>query len=377
MRIAYVITRSDAVGGAHIHVIDLASALLTRGHEVIVLVGGHGPFTEELWRKGIQFHSMPYLGRSIRPARDALAFLALRQTLGELNPDLVSLHSSKAGWLGRLVGTSLGLPTVFTAHGWAFTEGVPNLSRVAYAVAEKLAAPFCVRIITVSLYDLELALHYRIASPQKLVAIHNGMPDVPETLRAAPEESPPAIVMVARFEAQKDHATLLRALAQLSATPWKLILVGDGPLRPAIENLTVNLGLSGRVHFVGARLDVADILARAQVFALISNWEGFPRSILEAMRAGLPVVASDVGGVNEAVVDGETGFLVPRSDTVTLAQRLKLLLDNPALRLRQGQAGRARYASHFTFEQMLEKTLAVYRECIEDKVKQLGTESSP
>src|SRR5699024_6423825 len=106
---------------------------------------------------------------------------------------------------------------------------------------------------------------------------------------------------------------------------WSLDLIGDGPLKDAIATLATDLGLWERIRFLGQRHDVAEHLARAQVFLLLSNWEGLPLSILEAMRAGLPVIASDVGGCNEAVVDGETGFVVQRGDVDALRERLTQL----------------------------------------------------
>jgi glycosyltransferase involved in cell wall biosynthesis len=137
--------------------------------------------------------------------------------------------------------------------------------------------------------------------------------------------------------------------------------VGDGPLRADMESLAEKQGLSGRVHFLGQRTDVDRLLARAQISLLATNWEGFPLSILEAMRAGLPVVASDVGGVSEAVQDGETGYVVPRADVHRLRNRLEGLLRSADLRGRLGAAGRARYEQHFTLDHMVEETLEVYQ----------------
>jgi glycosyltransferase involved in cell wall biosynthesis len=300
------------------------------------------------------------LVRPISPWRDAAALLEIRAYLRWLRPDLVSAHSSKAGWLCRVVGAELGIPTLFTAHGWAFTTGVPAAAARLYRWAERLTAGLADRIITVSEYDHQLALRYRVASAAKLVTVHNGMPDIAPQERAHPDRSPPQLVTIARLEPQKDHGTLLRALAQLQSTAWELEVIGDGPLRSQALALAAELGIAHRVRFLGARRDIAAQLARHQLFALISHWEGFPRSILEAMRAGLPVVASDVGGVRESVTDGETGFLAPRDDVAAVRARLALLLGDPSLRARLGAAGRQRYERHFTFARMLQQTLAVY-----------------
>jgi len=186
------------------------------------------------------------------------------------------------------------------------------------------------------------------------------MPDISDSLRANPERSPPRIIMVARLSWWKDHQTLLRALAGLVELEWTLELVGDGPTRPEVQALTASLGLAQRVYFQGFKAEVASHLAEAQLFVLASKWEGFPRSILEAMRAGLPVVASDVGGVRESVRDGETGFVVRGGDTEELRDRLRRLITSPELRLQMGRSGRALYEERYSIERLIAQTTAVY-----------------
>lgn len=377
MNIAYLITRLDSVGGAQVHIRDLATHLLGRGHEVHVLGGGDGPYAESLAERGVTVHRLERLARPLRPVADLAALAELRRVLGSVRPDLLSTHSSKAGLLGRLAGRSLGIPTLFTAHGWAFTDGVSPKEATFYRLAERAAAPLGPKIITVSGYDRELALEHRVAPAAKLVAVHNGMPDVGPELRAAPARGPAKLVMVARFQEQKDHDTLFRALAPLRGREWTLELIGDGPLEAGARAQVAQLGLEGRLRFLGARSDVAERLADASAFLLVSHWEGFPRSILEAMRAGLPVVASDVGGTREALVDGQTGFLVPRRDAGTLTDRLGRLLEHPNLRAKLGAAGRERFEANFTFGHMLRNTLAVYDEVLSRRTAGVGRVAEP
>lgn len=367
LRLVYLITSSEP-GGAQVHVRDLAVALLRAGHEPVVLVGGRGrgktgpgDLVEELRAAGVPVQLLRHLVRPLHPRHDLLALREIRTALARLRPDLLSTHSSKAGWLGRLAGRWCRLPTLFTAHGWAFTEGVPLPGRALYLWAERLVAPLAARIVTVSDYDRELALRLGVGRPGQVVTIHNGMPDVPPSLRAAPQRHPPRIVMVARFSRQKDQPALLRALAGLSHLDWSLDLIGDGPERPQAERLTRELRLESRVRFLGTRRDVSECLAAAQLFVLTSNWEGLPRSIIEAQRAGLPVVATRVGGVPELVVHGETGLLVPHGDIAALRAALASLLQAAPLRLRLGESGRRRYEARFTFERMLRETLGLYK----------------
>lgn len=360
MNIAYIVTRADPIGGAQVHVRDMARAVREAGHRASVITSGSGPFVDDLRAQGTPVLLMEHLSMPIAPLRDYRAFREIQQVLASLRPDLVAAHSSKAGTLARLAGRSLKIPVVFTAHGWAFTPGVPGTHAALYRRIERLVGPLASRIITVSEFDRRLALEARIAPPERIVTVHNGIPDVP-TPRSDPTRSPPRLVMVARFMAQKDHRTLFQALAGLTAHPWEVDLIGDGPLMDDTRQLSASLGLTGRVRFLGQRMDVGAILSASQAFLLISNWEGFPLSILEAMRAGLPVIASAVGGVDEAVQDGRTGFLVPRGEAAALRDRLTRLLVDADLRGRLGGEGRRRFETTFTLDHSVRRTLAVYQ----------------
>ena len=364
MRIAYIITRADPIGGAQIHVRDLAVAVRAAGHTATVITSGSGPFVDELRARQIPTIVLQHLSVPIGPVRDLRALREIRAVLTDLRPELLSAHSSKAGTLGRLAGRSLGIPVVFTAHGWAFTPGIPSLKAAGYRQIERVVGPLASRIITVSEFDRRLALDAHIVTEDRVVTVHNGMPDIPPQLRADPGRTPARLVMVARFEPQKDHPTLLRALAGLQDLAWEVDLIGDGPLMGQMESLAAALGIGGRVRFLGQRTDVDQLLAQAQASLLVTNWEGFPRSILEAMRAGLPVVASSVGGIGESVRDEETGFLVSRGAVDLLQERIGRLLMSPALRVRLGSSGRIRYEQHFTLGHFVTKTLAVYRDVL-------------
>jgi glycosyltransferase involved in cell wall biosynthesis len=366
LRIVYIITKASPIGGAQIHVRDLAAAVAAQGHSPTVITSGSGTFIDDLRQLEIPVLVLRHLTTPIRPLSDLRALGEVRSALATLNPDLIAAHSSKAGILARLAARSLRVPVVFTVHGWAFTPGVPPLQAALYRQVERLVGPLASRIITVSEYDRRLGLAARVAPEDRLVTVHNGMPDVPPELRADPARSPARLVMVARYGAQKDHPTLLRALADLRQHPWELDLIGDGPSMGQTEALATELGLAGRVRFLGQRTDVDRILAAAQVSLLVTNWEGFPLSILEAMRAGLPVVASSVGGVAESVRDGESGYLIPRADVPHLRDRIERLLTDPALRARLGAAGRARFVRDFTLSASVARTLGVYRAALTD-----------
>jgi glycosyltransferase involved in cell wall biosynthesis len=362
MRVMYVITRGDDIGGAQMMVRDLAIGTRDRGHEVRVVTGIGGPLTQQLAGHGIESRICPGMLRDIDPRQDVRAVRAMTDLIREFQPDLVTTHSSKAGVVGRLAARRAGVPAMFTAHGWAFTGGVPQPKRTIYRLIERAMERFADRIVCVSDYDRQLAINAGM-SPAKVVTIHNALNDIDPSLRARPDEGTPVrLVKIARFAEPKDHETLFRALTTLP--DLEADLVGDGPGLDDARRLAEQLELGPRIHFLGQRTDVEQILARSNIFVLSSRWEGFPRSTLEAMRAGLPVVVSDVGGAGEAITDGVTGFLVAAGDREQLAERIRDLVRSPQLRREMGEAGRARYEREFTFDTMLDRTLALQAEII-------------
>jgi glycosyltransferase involved in cell wall biosynthesis len=355
-RLLYAITRAE-YGGAQTHVADLLRAFRDR-HELALAIGEEGFLTDFARDQGIPVFMLPHLVQPIRPAQDLLALREFLSLLARWSPDLIHAHSSKAGLIARIAARLRGIPAIYTAHGWGFSHGVSPLRKGLVLPMELVAARLSERILPVSHYDRDLAIRYRVAPAERMQVIHNGIPDHPE--RAVPGEATVAnVVMVARFAQQKDHALLLRALARVRA-PFRLKLVGDGPLLPQARSLAHEHGLADRVEFLGARADVPQVLASCHVFVLTSLWEGFPISILEGMRAGLPIVASDVGGVREAVADDETGYLVARGDEATLRDRLESLLLDAELRQRMGLAARRRFEGEFTVDHMIRQLEQVY-----------------
>ena len=370
MRIIYVVTRADAVGGANIHVRDIAGSMQELGHRVQVIVGGSGPFIQDLQRHEIPFVSIEQLTRPLRPLDDMRALKALRELFEKEKPELISLHTAKAGWLGRLAARKLEIPVVYTPHGWAFTDGVPATKARLYALAERSVAPLTRRIIGVCEAERSLALRFGVGNKGQHVVIHNGMPVLSKQEGVAdPSIQPAKLIMIARFDEPKDHDTLLLALSRLKSHDWKLDLVGEGPMKKRAQDLARELGLEERVRFLGALTEVTNVLSQAQLFLLITRWEGFPRSILEAMRARLPVVASDVGGVSEAVIDRQSGRLVRRQDVAGLTRILAELIENPSLRRQFGEHGKGLFDQKFTFEKMFQQTFRLYEEVLAEPAK--------
>jgi glycosyltransferase involved in cell wall biosynthesis len=189
--------------------------------------------------------------------------------------------------------------------------------------------------------------------------IPNGVA-VPPSPAARPARDVPVVISVTRLQAPKDTTTLVRALG-LVERPCRCLVVGDGPERASVEAAIAAQDGRAPVELLGDRSDVGELLADADVFVLSSRSEGMPLSILEAMAAGLPVVASSVGGIPELVRDGETGRLVPPGNEGSLATALEETLDDPELRARLGAAGRRRVVDHFSVEACRAAHLELFR----------------
>ena len=356
MKLLYLITKAE-LGGAQVHLLDLIRGFRNH-HEVCVGVGDRGYLTEAAEALGVRCEVIPGLIHAMQPHVDVRGLMNIAKLIRRFRPDMVHAHTSKAGVLGRFAASMTGVPAVFTAHTWCFAEGVSWKWKVFGGTAERVSGRLGSAIITVSEANRRLALNFGVAHPRRIVTVHNGVPDTP--LRADPS-SPGLVrvVMVARLVPQKAQGMLLRAVAKRHL-PVQISLVGDGENRAAMEALAGELGIGSRVRFLGNRSDVPAILANSHVFALPTNWEGFPLSILEAMRAGLPVVTSRVGGIPEAVTDGQTGYMTPAGDQSAFEERLSSLVYDRELRTQMGAAGRARYEREFTISAMLRKTQDVY-----------------
>ena len=361
MRIIYIITRSDIIGGASIHVRDLAQRMLQEGHEVLVILGAGELLSGQLKVRDIPYQQIKSLGRAPHPLSDFKSLLSIYRKLRSWKPDIVSTHTSKAGLLGRIAASLLRIPVLYTPHCWSFAENFPNAK--LYLWLERCFAFTTTLFVSVSEYERQQGISAKVCDENNCRTIHNGMPDLVPG-RKIEQSQVPRIIMVARFEQQKDHRTLIDALAKLKELDWKLSLVGDGPLMETIKDYVLENHIADRIDFHGHSSDVAAHLSKADIFVLTTLWESFPRSILEAMRAGLPVIASDIGGCAESVVHQKTGFIVPAQDHVSLKQRLSELIRSPELRRRMGQQSRQNYEEKFTFETMFLEYRELYNSLV-------------
>jgi glycosyltransferase involved in cell wall biosynthesis/uncharacterized membrane protein len=361
-RILLLITLAET-GGAQAYVALLLPALAGQ-FEVTVAAHGPGPLRDAARAAGARFVPVEHFRRGgIKPFHDVLALVELVRLCRRERPDILHANSSKAGVLGRIAGALARIPIrIFTAHGWGFAAYTGLAGRL-YLWADRFAEPLTTLVICVAGRERELGVHARTCVPQRSIVVHNAV-DVGSFARASSSGNPPRLISVGRFAYPKDYATLVEALAAVGA-PYRAVLVGGGPVRAAVAGEVRRRGLARQVEIVGTRRDVAELLALSDLFVLSSRSEGLPISVLEAMASGLPVVATDVGGVSELVVDGETGLLVQPGDAAALAAAVERLLRDRELRREFGASARLRAERLFDAPRFREAHLRLYRRELE------------
>jgi glycosyltransferase involved in cell wall biosynthesis len=358
MRVLLVITKGE-LGGAQTHVAQLCGALRDRCSFLVLIGGGaRSPLEDALSVLDIPVVSSPGLDNT--PSAGSLLACA-RQIVRyarSWRADLIHVHSAVAAALGRLAGLVAQVPVVYTVHGFAFKPQVPLLRRYCAFAAERVLAPFSTHTICVCQAERELAAALGIGS-DRVTVISNGLADT--AARARPANEPAQVVMLARIAAPKRQDLLIGALQVLRARGLSVprtVCAGSGPLLAKCRAAASESALAC-VSFPGDVRDVEAALALSQVFVLLSDHEGQPISIIEAMRAGLPVLASDLPGVRAQITDGVEGLLTP-NEPKEIAERLRRLTQDPMLRARMGAAGRRRFESEFSAARMGERVVCVY-----------------
>jgi glycosyltransferase involved in cell wall biosynthesis len=360
-RVLVLITLAE-MGGAQRYVASLLPALVTE-YAVTVAAHGHGFLADAATEAGARYVPLRHVRRPLDPIEDVLGFIELVRLCRRVRPAIVHANSSKAGILGRLAAVVAGVPVrLFTAHGWAF-KAHSGLAARAYLWADRAMTLITTTTICVAESERNAGLRARTCRADRTVVIHNGV--APGRRRRPRTPGPQAtVVSVGRLRAPKDFLTLVRAAATLEPGSFRLRIAGDGPDHERLVEEIDRLGLAAAVDLLGTQPDVDALLEAADVFVLSSTSEGLPMSVLEAMAAGLPVVASAVGGVPE-LVDGETGALVPPADPGALAAALARLGAEPRLRARLGAAGRRRAEAEFGLADFHRAHLAVYRAALD------------
>jgi glycosyltransferase involved in cell wall biosynthesis len=345
------------VGGVVTYLQALLPTVVER-MDVTVAAYGDGPLVEATRAAGARYIPLRHVRRPLSPWHDALGLVELYRLCRELRPDIIHVNSSKAGILGRIAAAAARVPIrIFSVHGWAFRTQRPER---LFLLADRVVEPLTTLTICVSSRDRDDGIAKRTCRSDRTIVIFNGVPVLPE-LPERPASREPTIVSVGRLKAPKDFLTFVRALALLDDGSFRGVIVGDGPDRALIEAEVDRLGLRGKVELLGERRDAPGLLSSSDIFVLATRSESMPMSVLEAMAAGLPVVASDVGGLPEVVADGRTGFLVPPGDPAALASALARLLEDRELRLTLGARGVEQARTTFSVERSCRDHLDAYR----------------
>lgn len=375
MKRVLFVTTDLALGGAETQVVHLATRLKSRGWEVqVVSLMPPRAYVVEMQAAGVSVFSLDIK----RKVPDPRPFLRLARLIRAWRPEIVHSHMVHANILARIVRPLVRVPVlVCTAHSIdeRGRKGSGRLREFLY----RLTDPFCDLTTQVSQAGLERYVRIGTVPRHKIRYIPNGVDterfksDLEARLRSRQElrlEEAFVWLAVGRFDVEKDYPNMLRAFAQVVKKQCEtfLLIAGDGPLRPAVEELARDLGLKDHVQFLGIRRDIPDLMNAADAYIMSSIWEGMPMVLLEASATELPIVATNVGGNREVVLDGKTGFLVPPKDPEALAQAmLRLMSLSEEERWRMGKLARQHIEAHYSLDRVVNQWEALYRELLAKK----------
>lgn len=360
-KILYILTKSD-LGGVSKYLLEITKGL-PENIAPYYIMSSEGYFSEELRKLGIkdeQIFFVPMTNSIIDLKTHIKSNLETLKIIKQIKPDLIHCNSTTGGIIGRICGALTFKPVIFTAHGWAFTDGICLWKRIFYKVLETFLAIFTKTVICVSEYDRQIAIKTMPFFKNKMITIHNGIADIPAEYRKREfSKDELKLVMISRFCPQKDPYTLIMAVSELrkDGIPIKLDLYGYGEELDKVLNC-IKYQNDENIQYKGEISDVTPILKNYDVYALISNWEGLPIGIIEAMRTGLPILVSDVGGNRECIRDN--GYLVKRQDIIDCKERIKALWDNLENIYILGRNSRKFFEEEFFASKMIEITLEEY-----------------
>nr|WP_218862552.1 glycosyltransferase family 4 protein [Actinopolyspora biskrensis] len=357
-------------GGAGVVALRSAVALVERHCPVTIVTGGGGALVEQARKAGVPVVIEPALCKPVHPGCDLLALWRLRTLFAERGFDVVHTHTAKAGAVGRAAAWWAGTRrVVHTYHGFPFHPFQSALRRGSYVLVERALGGITDVALCVGSAVTSEALRRALVGPDRVRTI--GVP----VSRAAPRADPVSgrrarralgisddrllVGAVGRLTYQKAPEDFVTALALLGRDDVSGVWVGDGDRRAPVSRL-VESELAGDFILLGQRSDVPELLPAFDVFVLPSRYEGLPLALAEAMRCGVPVVATDVNAVPDLVTAGTTGLLVPPERPELLAGALARLLDSPAEREAMGAAGRKRVDERFDLDTLVRVLEGVY-----------------
>jgi glycosyltransferase involved in cell wall biosynthesis len=378
MRIVHVITRL-IVGGAQENTLLSCEGQHDLGHEVTLItgppLGPEGSLMDRATAYGYRVEVVNDMRRAILPVRDYRSYRRLVRRFAELSPDVVHTHSSKAGIIGRWAARRAGVPAVVhTIHGLAFTASTSTAVNAAYRMLERRAAPITTRIVCVADAMRDQSLAANIGRPEQYVTVYSGMktepflnPPVPRAearRQLGLSDEHVAVGTIARLFYLKGHDDLLDLAPDLCRRfpNLRFLWVGDGLLRGDFEKRIAAMGLSDRFILTGLVPPdrIPELTNAMDILVHPSRREGLARALPQGSLARCPVVTYDIDGNREAVIEGETGFVLPPFDKTRLSRALEQLIPEADRRKAMGEAGRRFVLSRFDAKVMLAGLERVY-----------------
>ncbi|MFM8552511.1 MAG: glycosyltransferase [Nitrospiraceae bacterium] len=368
-----LLTVGLGIGGTEEQIRELALRLDRRRYDVTVCaLQGPGVVAEEVRAKGVRVVLLQGRGKG-----DVRVLYRLYRLIRTWRPDIVHSFLSLANLSAMLVGRLFAAPIIIWSCRDLNVWKTPWHWRLDRWAIQRADAMTCCS----DAVRLFAAQHMQLPA-ERITTIHNGIDRDRFTAASKLELAQlglraglPVVGTACRlYEPKKGLAVLLRAMrlaADRGDAPWQLLIVGEGPARADLEQLSERLNLADRVVFAGPRRDVASVLPLMDLFVCPSLYEGFGIAIVEAMLAGLPVVASDVGGIPEIVVPGDTGLLVPPGDPEALAKAIQDLLAHPEQAKKLGRQGRQWAAAKFSVDVMVGRHQALYESLVGAERRQL------
>jgi glycosyltransferase involved in cell wall biosynthesis len=387
IRICRVIARLNG-GGPAIHLLHLARALDPERFVQVVVGGrvglGEVDLSPEAREAGLEIVTIPSLGREVHPIADAVTVARLAAFFRTWRPDIVETHTAKAGTVGRIAAILAGVPVrIHVFHGHVFHGYFPPWKTRIFLGIERALARVSTLIVALGETQRRELLAYGIGTSRTTISVPlgfdlKGLLDIPidgsdprgATLRAEmgvaylPRQSAPVIGIVGRLVSIKAHEVFLNAARTiLDVIPnARFAIAGEGERRSDLERLAATPPLSGRVRFLGWRHDTTALYAGLDLTILTSDNEGMPVSIIEALASGVPVVATNVGGIPDLIRDGVNGRLVPPRDPEAVARAALDILTNPARHHAMAHAARASVVPEYEVETLVARMNRIYHE---------------
>lgn len=357
MKILYGITKSN-FGGAQRYVFELAEEAKKQKHEILVLCGKNGKLVEKLEKENIKAITLESLDRDISLLKEFRSLADIIKILRREKPDIFHINSSKMGGLGGLAGRLSGTrKIIFTAHGWAFNEPRPARQKILIKFFTWVTILLSHKTICVSEKTKSDVSGWPFIK-NKLVLIYNGTSSFNLAER---KDKSFTVGTTSELHKIKGLDVLLKAWSKfIKKHEAKLIIIGEGEEKENLENMARNLDISGSVKFMGFVENARSLLSTFDIFCMPSRSEGLPYGLLEAGFAGLPVIATPVGGITEVIENSTSGVFVPVENDEILFSTLVLLTEDKGLRARLGSNLKASIQENFSFEKMVEKTFALY-----------------